>query len=98
MEKSALLAAALRMCISSELLPLFLFYLAALRHASVQWALQKTLALFSNITQTANVAYGILKKQQSKYFKNIILEDFLWSLWDSNLMLSDVIRVWCRVS
>ena len=37
---AAPLAAARHMCISSELLPLFLFYLAASHRASVQWALQ----------------------------------------------------------
>ena len=32
------LAATTHICTSSELLPLFLFYLAALHRASVQWA------------------------------------------------------------
>ena len=37
--RAAPLAAAPHMCISSELLPLFLFYLAAPHRSSVQWAL-----------------------------------------------------------
>ena len=37
--RAAPLAAAPHICISSELFPSFLFYLATPRHGSVQWAL-----------------------------------------------------------
>ena len=38
--RAALLAAAMHICISSELVPLFRFYLAAPHRASIQWALE----------------------------------------------------------